>query len=128
MTGINLKKLWVNKSYKRGDNPDINRDPKHHMIMDVQREMTGPIETESGTIMFDQGLATLPADSRAEDVYAELQEKHAIHPQHFALLKNRERYNDSQTHRYFQGSLQGNGHTSKKWEKIRDGVWRLKGD
>ena len=125
---INLKKPWINKSYKRSDNPDINRDPKHHMIMDVQREMTGVVETESGNLVFDQGIATLPADSRAEDIYAELQEKHAIHPQHFALLKDRERHNDSRTHRYFQGGLPGRGRGSRKWKKIRIGVWKLKGD
>mgnify|MGYP001586779533 CR=1 FL=1 len=99
-------KPWRNKSHKSKFNKDFDV-PRHAWITDIQNSGTHEIKTESGTIRFEQGIATLPDDSRVNDIHAELQEKHSLHPEHrqFVKIPHKERINTSRTHRYFQGAL-----------------------
>lgn len=101
MPSFKIKKPWKNRSYKDRGNPDINKDKHYNMIIDTQaHDGKYSVETEAGTIEFDQGIATLPADTRAKDIVAELREKHAKHPDQFAFLEKRSRINTDPVHRY----------------------------
>ena len=102
---LNLKKHYQNKSHKSKNNPDLKKK-KQSILFDVQQKAPlSHYDTEAGTIVFEQGMAVLPDDTRADDAVAELQEKHGLHPDHFSHVSGREGVNTSRTHRYFQGSL-----------------------
>ena len=63
---------------------------------------TEAIQTEAGLIVFQQGMAVLPNDTRPDDVRAELAERHGLHPGHFVLHKGqRNKFRDGIHHYQF---------------------------
>ena len=93
-----LAKHYTNPSYRRPDHPSFQQK-RHSMIVDAQGASNRVIETESGKLKFENGVAVLPDDSRAKDVYDELKAKHARHPNQFSLTQKRLTVNPDNTHR-----------------------------
>ena len=93
-----LAKNYTNPSYRRPDHPSFQQK-RHSMIVDAQGASNRVIETESGKLKFENGVAVLPDDSRAKDVYDELKAKHACHPNQFSLTQKRLTVNPDNTHR-----------------------------
>lgn len=91
-------KNYTNPSYRRPDHPSF-QEKRHSMIVDAQGASNKEIRTESGTLKFENGVAVLPDDSRAKDVYDELKAKHARHPNQFSLTQKRLTVNPDNTHR-----------------------------
>ena len=91
-------KNYTNPSYRRPDHPSF-QEKRHSMIVDAQGASNKVIETESGKLKFENGVAVLPDDSRAKDVYDELKAKHARHPNQFSLTQKRLTVNPDNTHR-----------------------------
>ena len=97
-----LAKNYTNPSYQRSDHPSFQKK-RHSMIVDAQGASNKEIRTESGTLKFENGVAVLPDDTRAKDVYDELKAKHARHPNQFMLSEKRGTVNVDETHRYSFG-------------------------
>lgn len=102
MANIHLNKPtdFVNQSYRRSDHKSF-QEKKHSLIIDAQSAVNKEIKTESGTLRFENGVAVLPDDTRAKDVYDELAQD--THPDHYALVEDKQTVNVSQTHRYHFG-------------------------
>ena len=96
------KKDYRNPSYRRPDHPSFG-EKRHSMIVDAQGASNREIKTESGTLKFENGVAVLPNDTRAKDVYDELLAKHARHPKQFMLSEKRGTVNVSDLHRFSFG-------------------------
>jgi len=105
------KKGYVNPSYQRSDHPSF-QDKKHSLIIDAQGASNRTIKTESGTLRFENGVAVLPDDTRAKDVYDELQKTESLHPDQYALIEKKETVNVDKIHRYHFGS-----HPAMPWAK-----------
>ena len=73
------------------------------------------IKTESGTLRFEDGVAVLPHDSRARDIYDEIQATEARHPNQYSLVENKPTVNVDPLHRYFFGPTRK---FSESWERI----------
>ena len=97
-----LAENYTNPSYRRPNHPSFG-DKRHSMIVDAQGASNKEIKTESGTLKFEHGVAVLPDDTRAKDVYDELNAKHARHPNQFMLSEKRGTVNVDETHRYSFG-------------------------
>ena len=82
------------------------------MIVDAQGGGNREVKTESGTLKFENGVAVLPNDTRAKDVYDELKAKHARHPNQFMLSEKRGTVNVDETHRYSFG-----------WNRTFESAW-----
>ena len=93
-----LAKNYTNPSYRRPDHPSFQKK-RHAMIVDAQGASNKEIKTESGTLKFEHGVAVLPDDTRAKDVYDELNAKHAHHPNQFMLSEKRGTVNVNEIHR-----------------------------
>ena len=92
------KKNYTNPSYRRGDNPLWGKK-KHSLLIDAQGASNKEVQTESGTVKFENGVAMLPHDTRAQDVYDELRVTEARHPNQYALVNNKPTINVDKTHR-----------------------------
>ena len=93
-----VAKGYKNTSYRRPDHPSFQQK-RHSMIVDAQGGGDREIKTESGTLKFESGVAVLPDDTRAKDVYDELNAKHARHPNQFMLSEKRGTVNVNEIHR-----------------------------
>src|SRR3990167_5059554 len=108
-----LAKGYKNPSYLRPDHPSF-QEKRHSMIVDAQGASNKEIKTESGTLKFENGVAVLPNDTRAKDVYDELNARHARHPNQFMLSEKRGTVNVDETHRY---SFGWNRTFASAWER-----------
>src|SRR3990167_448378 len=100
MANIHLgnKKNYKNPSYRSGANPLWGKK-KHSLIVDAQGASNREIRTESGTLRFENGVAALPDDSRAKDIYDEIQRTEARHPNQYALVQDKQTVNTDSIHR-----------------------------
>lgn len=111
---------YKNESYADKNNPNF-KGKKHNLVIDAQGASNREVQTESGTLRFENGVAVLPPDTRAEDIVAEMNEgsdlvgdNQALHPNQFALIKGRENINMDSVHRYHFGSQPGlPGHAAR---------------
>src|SRR3990167_865455 len=106
MANIHLgnKKNYKNASYRSGSNPLWGKK-KHSLIIDSEGASNRDIQTESGALRFENGVAALPDDSRAKDIYDEIQRTEARHPNQYALVQDKQTVNVDEIHRYYFGSL-----------------------
>jgi len=93
-----IAKKYVNPSYRRSDHPSF-QDKKHTLLIDSQGASNKSIETESGTLQFENGVAVLPDDSRAKDIHDEMRAKHSLHPNQYTLLEDKPTVNTNEIHR-----------------------------
>ena len=93
---------YKNPSYKNAGHPSF-KDKKHTLLIDSQGASNREIQTESGTLRFEDGVAVLPDDSRAKDIYDEIQATDARHPQQYALVEDKPTVNADPIHRYTFG-------------------------
>src|SRR3990167_8113432 len=105
------KKDYENPSYRSGTNPLWGKK-KHSLLIDSQGASNQEIQTESGTLKFENGVAALPDDSRAKDIYDEIQKTKALHPNQYALIEDKPTVNTDTVHRYYFG-----GHPAMPWAK-----------
>lgn len=89
---------YVNPSYKRSDHPSF-QEKKHTLLIDSQGASNKSIKTESGTLRFEDGVAVLPDDSRARDIYDEIQATEALHPGQYSLVEDKPTVNVDGLHR-----------------------------
>lgn len=99
-----IKAPFRNKSHKSKGNPLFDK-PKQAVIFDIQSkdgEEVRTVKTKAGTVRFDGGVAVLPDDTRADDIYGELKEQHGMHPLHnqFGLVRHRDSMKKDPVHRY----------------------------
>jgi len=92
------KKNYKNPSYRSGANPLWGKK-KHSLLIDSQGASNREIQTESGTLKFENGVAALSDDSRAKDIYDEIQKTKASHPNQYALIEDKPTVNTDRTHR-----------------------------
>jgi hypothetical protein len=97
------KKNYTNPSYRSGANPLWGKK-KHSLLIDSQGASNKTIRTESGTLKFENGVAALPNDERAKDMYDEIQKTEALHPNQYSLVENKPVVNPDTIHRYTFGS------------------------
>ena len=98
MPEIIVKKDYKNRSWKDKHNPDFEKKKQSVIVNhDDNSQGTRTVRTSAGDIVFERGMAVLPNDGRAEDVYGELQQ-HAKHRDQFALVRGREGMKRDNTH------------------------------
>ena len=97
-----IAKNYKNPSYKNAGHPSFE-DKKHTLLIDSQGASNREIQTESGTLRFEDGVAVLPDDSRAKDIYDEIQVTDAKHPQQYTLVEDKPTVNADPIHRYTFG-------------------------
>ena len=100
---LGKKSEYKNPSYRRSDHPSFQQK-RHTMVVDAQGASNKEIQTESGTLRFENGVAVLPDDSRARDMVQEMNATNALHPNQFALIEKKGTVNVDKTHRYHFGS------------------------
>ena len=99
------QKEYKNKSYADPSHPSF-KEKKHSLIIDSQGASNKEIHTESGTLRFDNGVAVLPDDSRAKDMYDEVLATEARHPNQYALVEDKPTVNVDLTHRMRIGTIE----------------------
>ena len=99
-------KTHTNPSYRSKSNPLWGKK-KHSLIVDAQGASNRTIQTESGVVRFENGVAALENDDRAKDIYDELKVKEASHPNQYSFIGNKPLVNTDKTHRYYFGSQPG---------------------
>ena len=109
-----LAKNYTNPSYRRSDHPSFG-EKKHSLLIDSQGASNKSIETESGTLRFENGVAVLPDDSRAKDIYDEMKVKHSLHPNQYSLTEDKPTVNADTVHRYSFGWSRS---FSNAWERV----------
>jgi hypothetical protein len=97
-----VAKNYKNPSYKKSDHPSF-QDKKHSLLIDTQKASNQEIRTESGTLRFEDGVAVLPDDSRAKDIFDEIKATEALHPNQYALVEDKPTVNVDTIHRYTFG-------------------------
>jgi len=89
---------WVNESH---------RDPTAKMFDAKTQSVISDLDagdgihkeyTEAGMVVFDQGTAVLPDDSRANEMVAELRSRKGNHRDRYAYVPNREGHRRSEVH------------------------------
>ena len=108
------KEDYTNPSYARSDHPSF-QEKKHSLLIDNQGASNRSIPTESGTLKFENGVAVLPDDTRAKDIYDEIVATEALHPGQYTLVEDKPTVNVSQEHRYHFGY---NRRFSDAWNRI----------
>lgn len=98
-----IAKKYTNPSYRRSDHPSFE-EKKHTLIIDSQGASNKSIETESGTLRFENGMAVLPDDERGRDMYDEVTKTHALHPNQYALVEDKPTVHVDPIHNYTFGS------------------------
>ena len=101
---LSNKQNYVNPSYRSGANPLWGKK-KHSLLIDAQGASNKTIQTESGSLRFENGVAALPDDSRAKDIYDEIQKTQALHPNQYSLVQDKPTVNTDTVHRYFFGCM-----------------------
>ncbi len=94
--------MYKNQTYKSKYNKDLDAKKQSVIVNIEQKEKVQTVKTAAGDIVFDQGIAVLPDDTRADDVYGELKQ-HEQHPDQFALIKHREGFKRDPIHNYTFG-------------------------
>jgi hypothetical protein len=107
------QKEYTNPSYKRSDHPSF-KEKKHTLLIDTQGASNKDIHTESGTLRFEDGVAVLPDDTRAKDIYDEMLATQATHPDQYTLVEDKPTVNVDKTHRYTFGYSR---RFSEAWER-----------
>lgn len=105
---------YTNPSYKRSDHPSF-QEKKHALIIDSQGASNKEIRTESGTLRFEDGVAVLPDDSRAKDIYDEIKATKALHPQQYSLVEKKPTVNVDKIHRMKFGWTRS---FASSWDRI----------
>ena len=89
---------WANESH---------RDPHAKMFQDKTQSVICDLDagdgihteyTEAGMVVFDQGTAVLPDDSRANEIVAELKSRKGNHRDRYAYTPHREGHKRSGLH------------------------------
>lgn len=96
---FNIKKPWRNQNHRSPFNRELNKSRQAILQDLVHGEGIHVEHTKAGTVVFDNGMAVLPNDSRADEIHAELRTRER-HPDHYALVKNREGRKRDALHRY----------------------------
>ena len=106
---------WVNESH-RNPNAKVLQEKKQSVICDLDAGDGIHTEyTEAGVVVFDQGTAVLPDDSRANEMVAELKSRKGNHRDRYAYIRHREGMRRDPTHNYTFGY----GHISEdRWNDI----------
>ena len=107
------KEDYVNPSYRKSDHPSF-REKKHTLLIDNQGASNREIPTESGTLRFENGVAVLPDDSRAKDIYDEMVATEALHPNQYTLVEDKPTVNVDKIHRYTFGYSRA---FARAWER-----------
>ena len=96
---LNKAKDYVNPSYTRSDHPSF-QEKRHSLVIDAQGASNKTVQTESGAVRFENGVAVLPDDSRAKDIVQEInQSGKALHPNQYSLIEKKPTVNvDQRTH------------------------------
>jgi len=115
-----LNEKPVNQSLKSKQNRHFQ--DRRHSLLNVQGVGNARIKTEAGDVQFEDNLAVLPNDGQADEIEAELR-ANATHPHQVKRVADRERYNGSDTHRYFFGQFNGVpwAKYDERGRRIRDG-------
>jgi hypothetical protein len=80
---------WINESHRSTYNSQFKKK-KQTVLNNLMAGDGIKVEhTEAGTVVFDQGMAVLPNDGRADEIHKEL-ESRQTHPGHYAVTKHRE--------------------------------------
>ena len=108
------KQDYINPSYRRSDHPSF-QDKKHTLLIDNQGASNRDIRTESGTLRFENGVAVLPNDERARDIYDEIKATEALHPNQYTLVEDKPTVNIDLDHRYTFGWNRSFGNA---WDRI----------
>ena len=88
-------------------NPVFKPRTKQRILINAQGDFgTKRVETRAGTVVFQDNVAALPNDLRGQEMAAEIVQTHGKHPDHFAVIPNREGPGArDKVHNYFFGSL-----------------------
>ena len=106
MPSIQIKpdKPWKNSTYKSKYNKELDAKKQSVIVNIEQQSQIETVRTKGGDIVFDQGIAVLPNDTRADEVVSELRQTQK-HPDQYALIKNREGFKRESGHNYHFGQL-----------------------
>jgi len=105
---------YVNPSYRKPDHPSF-QDKKHTLLIDNQGASNRDIHTESGTLRLENGVAVLPDDTRAKDIYDEIVSEKALHPGQYSLIEDKPTVNVDPIHRYRFGYSRN---FARRWDEI----------
>lgn len=108
------KSDYVNPSYKRSDHPSF-QEKRHSLVIDSQGASNREVQTEVGTLKFEDGVAVLPDDTRARDIIDEMNETEAMHPDQYALVEKKPTVNVDPIHRMHVGWTRS---FESAWERI----------
>ena len=108
------KEDYTNPSYARSDHPSF-QESKHSLLIDNQGASNRSIPTESGTLKFENGVAVLPDDTRAKDIYDEIVATEALHPGQYTLVEDKPTVNVDKIHRYTFGY---NRKFAEAWDRV----------
>ena len=93
-------RTWVNESH-RNPNASVLKDKKQAILCDLDAGDGMHTEyTEAGMVVFDQGTAVLPDDSRADDIVSELQSRRGNHRDRYAYTRGRNGRKRDDLHNY----------------------------
>jgi len=96
---------WVNESH-RNPNAKVLKQKKQAILCDLDAgDGIHKEYTEAGMVVFDQGTAVLPNDSRADDIAAELMSRKGNHRDRYALTRDREGFKRNPLHKMQVGSI-----------------------
>ena len=81
--------MWTNESHRSSNNSEFKKK-KQTVLNNLDAGDGIKVEhTEAGTVVFDQGMAVLPNDGRADEIHKELESRQR-HPDQYAVTKHRE--------------------------------------
>jgi hypothetical protein len=94
---LNWNRPFRNKSHRNKHNPELHKK-KQTLLQDLDHGKGIHVEnTNAGTVVFEDGLAVLPNDSRGNEMWAELDAKRR-HPHQYAYVRDREGMMRDTTH------------------------------
>ena len=100
---IKIPKPFRNKTHKSQHNKVLDKK-RQAVIMDIESKGgVKEVQTEAGTLVFDHGMAVLENDGRADEMQAELKEKHQLHPDQYVYVPHREGQKRDAIHNYTFG-------------------------
>jgi len=96
---------WVNESH-RNPNAKVLKQKKQSVLCDLDAgDGIHKEYTEAGMVVFDQGTAVLPNDSRADDIAAELMSRKGSHRSRYSFTRDREGHKRNPLHKMQVGSI-----------------------